>query len=287
MAIQLRAEEASRSIKEDIKSRVQKFSEKQKRSPKLAVILVGSDPASIIYTRRKGDAALAVGIEHETIALDAGSSPSQVKEIIDRMNQDPTIDGILLQRPLPKSFNETEVVYWIHPDKDVDAFHPLTVGRLYAGHSGLQPCTPAGIMVLLKHFQIDPSGRLACVIGRSAIVGRPMATLLLQAHATVIHCHSKTPRIRKLTRQADLLIVATGKQEWIDSSYIQTGAVVVDVGIHRNNQGKIVGDVLYHDVAPLASAITPVPGGVGPMTITMLLQNTVQAAEIRSRINLD
>jgi methylenetetrahydrofolate dehydrogenase (NADP+)/methenyltetrahydrofolate cyclohydrolase len=191
------------------------------------------------------------------------------------------VDGILIQRPLHKCFKESEVLYWITPSKDVDAFHPIHAGELFLGLPTFQPCTPAGIMELLTYYKIPIRGQVACVIGRSSIVGKPMAALLLQADATVIQCHRKTSDLKALTRQAGILIVAAGRPGLIDSTFVRPGSVVVDVGIHRTNDGKIIGDVNFESVAPIASALTPVPGGVGPMTLSILMRNTIQAAEIR------
>lgn len=280
----LLAKPVAEKILDEVQRRTTTFMQKCRRAPKLAVVLVGEDPASVIYTRKKGEAAVANGMQHETIRLPATSTPAEVKSVVDGLNQDPKIDGILIQRPLPRGFIEEEVLYWVSPDKDVDAFHPENAGRLFLGLPCFQPCTPAGIMALLQYYEISVAGKLACVIGRSSIVGKPMESLLLQADATVIHCHSKTPHLRDMSRQADILVAAAGKIGLFDRSYVREGAVVIDVGIHRNAEGKVVGDVLFDDVAPIASAITPVPGGVGPMTIAILLQNTIRAAELREKI---
>ncbi len=243
------------------------------------MILVGDDPASTIYTTRKGRQAEACGMMHRTLKFPASVEPKVVRDAIQQLCDDPTIDGILVQRPLPKSFIESEVVHWISPAKDVDAFHPENVGALQLGLPCFAPCTPAGVMSLLKHYSIDVAGKLACVIGRSSIVGKPMSALLLAADATVIQCHSRTQNLAALTRQADLVIVAAGKPQLIGAEHIKPGAVVVDVGIHRDpTSGKVFGDVRFDEVAPITSAITPVPGGVGPMTIHQLLENTCQAA---------
>lgn len=279
--LQILAKPVVERVHNEVAQRVAAFKAKAKRSPKLVVVLVGEDPASVIYTRRKGEAAAKVGMEHDTIKLPATSTPQEVKAVVDRLNADRAVDGILIQRPLPKGFKEEEVLYWVAPEKDVDAFHPTNTGRLVLGLPAFAPCTPAGVMELLKHYNIDPSGKIACIIGRSSIVGKPMASLLLQAHATVIQCHSKTPNLPTVCRQADLVIAAIGKPEFVRADYVREGAVVIDVGINRLESGKIVGDVAYDEVSKKASAITPVPGGVGPMTIAILLQNTVWAAEQR------
>lgn len=277
----LLAKPVAESIQNQLRERVARFKQKHGRTPKLTVILVGEDPASVIYTRKKGETAVALGMEHETISLPKASKPEQVKETVARLNLDPKVDGILIQRPLPKDFKEDDVLYWVSPEKDVDAFHPENTGKLVLGLPCLQPCTPAGIMALLKYYQINPAGKTACVIGRSSIVGKPMASLLLKADATVIQCHSRTSDLKSLSRQAEILVVAAGKPGLIDGSYVREGAVVIDVGVHRNAEGKVVGDVQFENVAPRASAITPVPGGVGPMTISILMENTVTAAETR------
>lgn len=279
--IQLLAKPVVESVHQQVSERCHQFTKRTGRKPRLVVVLVGQDPASVIYTSRKGEAAVSVGMEHESIVLPPTAAPNEVMSIIDQLNQDPRVDGILIQRPLPATFQEEEVVYWISPEKDVDAFHPINTGRLVLGLPCFKPCTPAGIMTIFKHYKIQLSGKLACVIGRSSIVGKPMAALLLQANATVIHTHSKTPNLSGLSRQADLVIAAIGKPQCIDASYIKPGAVVIDVGINRLPSGKVVGDFFYDEVAKSASAITPVPGGVGPMTIATLLENTIWAAEQR------
>lgn len=279
--LQLLAKPVVEKIHSDVRERVRAFVNRKGRTPRLAVVLVGQNPASVIYTSKKGEAAVSVGMEHESVVLPETSSPSEVKAAIDRLNQDPKVDGILLQRPLPKGFREEEVLFWIAPEKDVDAFHPINTGKLSLGLPCFKPCTPAGIMEILDFYSINPAGKLACVIGRSSIVGKPMAALLLQANATILHTHSKTPDLPGICRQADIVVAAIGREKAIGADYIKRGAVVIDVGINRTAAGKVVGDVNYEEVAPIASAITPVPGGVGPMTIAVLLQNTVLAAEIR------
>lgn len=269
-------------IHSEVRKRADAYLARAKRRPKLVVVLVGEDPASMIYTRRKGEAAVQVGMEHDTVHFPKTAAPAEVKSAIDRLNADPSVDGILIQRPLPKGFVEEEVVYWVSPEKDVDAFHPENTGRLVLGLPSFAPCTPAGVMELLKHYGIDPSGKIACVIGRSSIVGKPMSSLLLQANATVYQCHSKTPDLPSVVRQADIVVAAVGKAQMIGAQHIRDGAVVIDVGMNRLESGKVVGDVAYDEVAKKASALTPVPGGVGPMTIAILLRNTIWAAERRS-----
>lgn len=279
--IQLLAKPVIEKIHQQVSKRARAFAQKNGRIPRLAVVLVGQNPASVIYTSKKGEAAQAVGMEHETISLPETVSPSELKAVIHQLNENPRIDGILIQRPLPPQFLEEEVLFWISPEKDVDAFHPTNTGKLILGLPCFKPCTPAGIMTILDHYQINPSGKIACVIGRSSIVGKPMAALLLQANATVIHTHSRTSNLPQLARQADIVVAAIGRPHAIDASFIKEGAVVIDVGINRLPSGKVVGDVLYDEVSRVASAITPVPGGVGPMTIATLLENTVWAAEQR------
>lgn len=266
-----------------LRERIQKFHARAKRFPKLSVILVGGDPASVIYTTNKGNRAVSLGMEHESIHLPGTASAQEVLKEVRRLNQDRSVDGILIQRPLPTSggFREEEVVYWVSPEKDVDAFHPENAGRLALGLPCFLPCTPAGVMKILDHYDISVAGKTACVIGRSSIVGKPMAALLLRANATVIQAHSQTLDLVSMTRQADILVVAAGKIGLIGREHIKPGAVVVDVGIHRNDEGKIVGDVRAHEMPDVASAFTPVPGGVGPMTIAVLMKNTVLAAEKR------
>jgi len=222
--IKLLGKPVAEEIQENVRERVNQFVKKFHRAPQLAVVLVGNDPASVIYTRRKGETARILGMDHKTIAMAETSTPSEVKAIVDQLNKDPSVDGILIQRPLPKGFVEDEVLYWVAPEKDVDAFHPINAGKLYLGLPAFLPCTPAGVMALLKYYQIDPSGKTACVIGRSSIVGKPMANLLLQANATVLHCHSKTPDLRKMTKQAEIVIVAAGKMGLFDESYFRDGA---------------------------------------------------------------
>jgi methylenetetrahydrofolate dehydrogenase (NADP+)/methenyltetrahydrofolate cyclohydrolase len=277
----LQAKPVNEALRNEISTRVLAFSKEWNRKPHLTVVLVGQDPASQIYVAKKQETAAALGFSSETLVLPSNVDPSEVRALIQGLNSREDVDGILIQRPLPSVFKEEDVVYWIDPAKDVDAFHPENVGRLSLGLSSFFPCTPFGVMALLQHYEVPVAGKVACVIGRSSIVGKPMHALLLQANATVIHCHSKTQNLRSLTRQADIVVVAAGKPGLVDASYLQQGAVVIDVGIHRNAEGKIVGDVDFESAKAICSAITPVPGGVGPMTISMLLLNTLQAAESR------
>lgn len=277
--IDLKAKLVNEKLRNSIARRVQKFKDLSGRSPKLSVILVGEDPASVVYTNKKGESAQKLGMEHETFRFPTTTSPEEVYKKVEELNHDPHVDGILIQRPLPSSYIEDEVVYWIDPKKDVDAFHPENTGRLVLGLECFKPCTPAGVMELLKHYDISPAGKLACVIGRSPIVGKPMHALLLQANATVVHCHSRTKNLKELTRQADIVVAAAGRPKLFGADYFKDGAVVVDVGIHRMENGKLCGDVDPEGLDQKLSALTPVPGGVGPMTITILLENTVASAE--------
>jgi methylenetetrahydrofolate dehydrogenase (NADP+)/methenyltetrahydrofolate cyclohydrolase len=277
----LAAKPVAEALQRRTLERVQRIKQLQKRAPRLAVVIVGEDPASQIYVRKKGEMAVALGMEHETIALPKSSTPEEVRGIVQSLNENPAVDGILIQRPLPPSFREEEVVYWVAPEKDVDAFHPENAGRMLLGLPCFQPCTPAGIMEMLKFYGVDPSGKTACVIGRSSIVGKPMAILLTQANATVFHCHSRTPDLPSIASQADILVAAIGKAELIDARYVKQGAVVIDVGMNRRADGKVVGDCDWQQIVTRASMATPVPGGVGPMTIQLLMQNTAWAAERR------
>ena len=247
--------------------------------PGLVVILVGDNPASQIYVRNKERSALAAGFNSKIVRLPATVTQEDLLEEIAIYNSDPAWHGILVQLPLPEHIDEEAVLLAIDPDKDVDGFHPMNMGRLWAGHPVMIPSTPAGIMELFREYDIDLYGKRAVVIGRSNIVGKPMAQLLLDAHATVTIAHSKTHNLPLLTRQADILIVAIGQGHFITKDYVKEGAVVIDVGMNRDENGKLIGDVDYEEVAPIASAITPVPGGVGPMTITMLMEQTYQAAK--------
>lgn len=249
------------------------------RVPHLAVVLVGDDPASQVYVEKKGIAAEAVHFSHETILFPKDASVEEVKEKIEALNQDRGVDGILIQRPLPASFKETEVVFWVHPEKDVDCLHPENVGLLSSGNPRFEPCTPSGILVLLEHYGFSVAGKIACVIGRSAIVGKPLAMLLTARDATVIQVHRKTKNPETLCKQADFVFVAAGTRGLVNEKWIKAGAVVIDVGIHRGNDGKLYGDVDTASVAEIPAALSPVPGGVGPMTIQVLLENTYRSAK--------
>jgi len=247
--------------------------------PGLAVVLVGDDPGSHIYVRNKAKSCEAVGIYSEIHRMPQETTQAELLGLIDKLNNEVKIHGILVQSPLPKQIDEDAIIDAIAVHKDVDCFHPVNVGNLMIGKPSFLPCTPSGIIAILKHLQIPLAGKHAVVIGRSNIVGKPIALMLLRENATVTICHSKTPNIAEIASTADILVVAVGKAKMIHRHYIKPGAVVVDVGINRLETGKVVGDVDFDDVAQVAGWITPVPGGVGPMTITMLLQNTLEAAK--------
>ena len=245
--------------------------------PGLVVILVGEDPASQVYVRNKERSALAAGFKSEVVRVPASISEEELLELIDGYNQDDAWHGILVQLPLPAHISEEKVLLAIDPDKDVDGFHPTNMGKFWSGHPVMIPSTPAGIMEMFKEYQIDLEGKTALVIGRSNIVGKPMAQLLLDANATVTIAHSRTKNLAKLARQADILVVAIGRGHFVTKEFVKPGAVVIDVGMNRDENGKLIGDVKYDEVAEVASYITPVPGGVGPMTITMLMEQTFEA----------
>ena len=250
--------------------------------PGLAVVLVGEDPASEVYVRNKGKQTVEVGMASFEHRLSDQTTEGELLVLIDQLNSDPTVNGILVQLPLPAQINTHAVINAIDPDKDVDGFHLINVGRLTTGESGLVPCTPLGCMMLLRAFAGDLSGQNAVIVGRSNIVGKPMAALLLAAHCTVTVAHSRTKDLTDVCRQADILIAAVGRAEMIQGDWIKPGATVIDVGINRidgeNGKKRLVGDVEFASASAVAGAITPVPGGVGPMTIACLLRNTVQAA---------
>ena len=268
----------SLQIKNELKDEVAALKDKG-ICPKLAVILVGDDPASAVYVGNKEKACEYIGIESLAFRLPKETSEQEVLELIDRLNDDSTVNGILCQLPLPEHIDEKKVIDRISPDKDVDGFHPQSVGRLVIGEEGFVSCTPAGIICLLERSGIDIAGKECVVIGRSNIVGKPMALLLLRKNGTVTVCHSKTADLKAVASRADILVVAIGKPKMITHEYVKEGAVVIDVGIHRMENGKLCGDVDFDDVEPHVSAITPVPGGVGPMTIAMLMNNCVESAK--------
>ncbi len=248
------------------------------RKPCLRVIIVGDDPASAIYVANKEKLAVELGIDAKTIRFPVTATSQEVEASIKKINSDASVDGILIQRPLPKSFREEEVLLWVSPDKDVDAFHPETVGRMSLGLTGFHPCTPSGCLKLLEFYGYSLAGKTACVVGRSSIVGKPLTVMLLAKDVTVIHCHSKTQNLEHFTRQADFLFVAVGKPHLVGKNHVKPGAVVIDIGINKSLTGKTVGDVDFDAISSVASAATPVPGGIGPMTILGLMENTLEAA---------
>lgn len=268
----------SAAVRSEIAADVAKFKEEHGFVPGLAVIIVGENPASKVYVRNKHKACTEVGMYSEVIEMPEETSEDELLCVIDRLAKDTKIHGILVQLPLPKHINEEKVLDMIPPEKDVDAFHPVNVGKIVIGNSILLPCTPAGIMELLRRYGIDPCGKECVIVGRSNIVGKPLALLMLAANATVTVCHSRTADLKAVCRRADILVAAIGKPEFFTADMVKEGAVVIDVGINRGEDGKLKGDVNFADVEPKASFITPVPGGVGPMTITMLLRNTLTAA---------
>lgn len=250
------------------------------RRPGLAVILVGDDPASRVYVNSKRKDCEECGFYSEEYALLATTSQEELLGLIGVLNEREDIDGILVQLPLPAGFNEEEVLLAIDPGKDVDCFHPYNVGKLTIGQPVFQPCTPGGIMEMLREYHIDPAGKRCVVLGRSNIVGKPMALLLLHADGTVVMCHSKTPDMKALAASADILVSAVGKVGLVTAGMVKEGAVVIDVAMNRDEAGKLCGDVCYDEAAEKASYITPVPGGVGPMTRAMLMRNTLTAAKL-------
>ncbi|MFI3101517.1 bifunctional methylenetetrahydrofolate dehydrogenase/methenyltetrahydrofolate cyclohydrolase [Streptococcus suis] len=245
--------------------------------PGLVVILVGENPASQVYVRNKERSALAAGFKSEVVRVPDTITESDLLDLIERYNQDDEWHGILVQLPLPAHISEEKVLLAIAPDKDVDGFHPTNMGKFWSGHPVMIPSTPAGIMEMFKEYQIELEGKSALVIGRSNIVGKPMAQLLLDANATVTIAHSRTKNLPELARQADILVVAIGRGHFVTKEFVKPGAVVIDVGMNRDENGKLIGDVKYDEVSEVASHITPVPGGVGPMTITMLMEQTYEA----------
>ncbi len=266
----------SLAVKDEIKAKTAELSAKGITAT-LAVILVGEDPASQVYVKNKKKACEYCGIRSLSYELPADTTEEKLLELIDELNGRDDVNGILVQLPLPKGMDEDKVLDAISPDKDVDGFHPVNVGKLSIGKKGFVSCTPAGVIQLLKRSGIEISGKECVVVGRSNIVGKPMSMLLLKENGTVTVCHSRTKDLKEVTGRADILVVAIGKPKFIDASYVKEGAVVIDVGIHRMDDGKLCGDVDYASVEPVASAITPVPGGVGPMTIAMLMYNCLSS----------
>jgi methylenetetrahydrofolate dehydrogenase (NADP+)/methenyltetrahydrofolate cyclohydrolase len=269
----------SSEVRKNLTSEIADFIAKTGITPGLAVILVGNNPASAVYVRNKHKACLEVGINSYEITMPEETSEEELLSKIDELNLDSKVHGILVQLPLPKHISEEKVINRIDPAKDVDAFHPTNVGKIVGGKYDFIPCTPAGIMELLHFYNVEISGKECVVIGRSNIVGKPMALLLLAENGTVTVCHSRTKDLAEVAKRADILVVAIGKPNFVSSDMVKPGAVVIDVGINRTEDGKLCGDVDFNAVESIASKITPVPGGVGPMTITMLLKNTLTAAK--------
>lgn len=267
-------------IQDELRSRVEALAAKGRR-PGLAVVLVGDDPASQVYVRNKIRACERTGIKSIEVRMKADSTEKELLETVERLNRDPEVDGILVQLPLPKHLSSDIVIAAIDPAKDVDGFHVQSAGALMTGRPGFRPCTPHGVMKLLEEAGCDPDGKRAVVMGRSNIVGKPMALMLMEKNATVTVTHSRTKDLAAITREADVLVVAVGRAKMVTADMVKPGAVVIDVGMDRDENGRLCGDVDFAGVSEVAGAVTPVPGGVGPMTIAMLMTNTVEALERR------
>jgi len=277
MATIIDGKKVSADIKNELREKVAKLKENNIEIT-LCVIQVGSDPASCVYVKNKKKACEDIGINSISYELPEETTQKELIDLIQELNNRPDVNGILVQLPLPKHIDENVIINTISPEKDVDGFHPINVGNLSIGQKGMISCTPAGIIQLLKRYNISIEGKECVIVGRSNIVGTPMAMLMLRENATVTICHSRTKNLAEVTKRADILIVAMGKPKFINGDYVKEGAVVIDVGIHRNENNKLCGDVDFDDVVDKVSAITPVPGGVGPMTIAMLMYNCVETA---------
>jgi methylenetetrahydrofolate dehydrogenase (NADP+) / methenyltetrahydrofolate cyclohydrolase len=271
----------AQKVRDEVRQGVEAFRAQHGRSPGLQVVLVGDDPASDVYVRSKEKAAAEVGMAGKLFRLPASTTEAELLKLVDELNRDDAVDGILVQFPVPKQISQTRVIETISPLKDVDGLHPMSVGALWAGVDGLVSCTPAGCMRLLRESGVKLSGANAVVVGRSNLVGKPVAALLLAENATVTLAHSKTADLAAVCRQADVLVAAVGREAIIKGDYVKPGAAVIDVGMNRNAQGKLCGDVDFAAAEPVAGFITKVPGGVGPMTIACLLENTLKAAKMR------
>lgn len=278
----INGKEIAEKIRNEIKEETEKLASVSV-TPGLAVIIVGNNPASRVYVNNKKKACEQVGFNSYEYAMPEETTTEELTKLIETLNNDGNVDGILCQLPLPDGIDEGAVLNAISPDKDVDAFHPVNCGRLFIGQQKFLPCTPAGIMEMLRYCGIDVTGKNCVVIGRSNIVGKPMAMLLLQSNATVTVCHSKTQNIAEYTKKADVIVCAVGREKFLTADMVKDGAVIIDVGMNRDKNGKLCGDVDFENVKDKASWITPVPGGVGPMTITMLLKNTLTAAQERAK----
>ena len=281
MAQLINGKQISQELKDELREQVTALKAEGKNCC-LAVIQVGADPASSVYVGNKKKACAYIGVESLSYELPENTTQDELLDLIDKLNQDEHVHGILCQLPLPKHMDEEAITQAISPQKDVDGFHTQNVGALVVGSQGFVSCTPAGIIELLHRSNIQIAGKRCVVVGRSNIVGKPMALLMLRENATVTICHSKTSNLKEICKEADILIVAIGKPQFITAEYVKDGAVVIDVGIHRNADNKLCGDVKFDEVEPLCSAITPVPGGVGPMTIAMLMKNCVEAMKLYS-----
>lgn len=279
MAKILDGKAVSQRVKNALKDETEKFVEKYGIKPGLAVVIVGDDPASRVYVNSKKKACAEIGYYSEEHALPESTTEGELLSLVEKLNGDEKIHGILVQLPLPKHIDEEKIINAINPKKDVDAFHPVNVGKIMIGNFDFLPCTPAGVMELINEAGIDLTGKNCVVVGRSNIVGKPQAMLLLHKNATVTICHSKTKNIKEITKNADVLVAAVGRAQMFDGDYIKDGAVVIDVGMNRLENKKLVGDVDFESAEKKASCITPVPGGVGPMTIAMLMKNTLTAAK--------
>jgi len=279
MAEIIDGKKVSEYIRNEIADGVENLKEETGITPGLAAVLVGEDPASEIYVRNKRKACANAGMHSEEHKLPAETTEEELLALVDKLNNDPNIHGILIQLPLPDHINESKVLRAVSPLKDVDGFHPYNVGLLVEGNPRFISCTPHGIIKMLEFYNIDITGKQAVVVGRSNIVGKPVSMLLLHRHATVTICHSRTKPLDEVTRRADILVAAIGRANFITADMVKEGAVIIDVGINRNEEGKLTGDVDFEAVSQKASYITPVPGGVGPMTISMLLWNTLESAK--------
>ena len=275
MAIIIDGKAVSKKVKDEVRAEI----ERDKLSIGLAVVIVGDDPASQVYVKNKEKACEAVGFESFKYALPAETTEEELLALVDKLNNDDRVDGILVQLPLPKHLDDKIIINNIRPDKDVDAFHPVNVGKIMIGDYSFLPCTPAGVMELIKSTGTEIAGKECVVVGRSNIVGKPQAMLLLHANGTVTVCHSRTKDLKEVTSRADILVAAVGRAKMITADYIKEGAVVIDVGMNRDENGKLCGDVDFEDCKEKAGFITPVPGGVGPMTIAMLMRNTLTAGK--------
>ncbi|GGN56799.1 MULTISPECIES: bifunctional methylenetetrahydrofolate dehydrogenase/methenyltetrahydrofolate cyclohydrolase FolD [Oceanobacillus] len=270
--------ELASEIKQDLAKEIERLKVKN-LIPKLVVVLVGDNPASLSYVKGKERAAAEIGMDSEVITLPVETTEADLLALLDELNDNDAVHGILVQLPLPDQINEQKVIDRINPKKDVDGFHPINIGKMMTGEDSFLPCTPYGIITMIKSKGVEIEGKHAVIIGRSNIVGKPVGQLLLNENATVTYCHSKTENMQKYTQAADILIVAIGKENFIKQEDVKEGAVIIDVGINRTQEGKLTGDVDFAEVVEKAGYITPVPGGVGPMTITMLLSNTIKAAK--------